>query len=508
MSFRVYGVRLVISLMALQLVTGFLSAFYSPLISPLARAVGMHDSDWNWIESATVIVGAIVIPVLTRLGDIVGYRKILLGSVILNAASCWWTAFAGDFWMLLASYALAAVSAVWFPFTLAIIRSAATASPVPTDTDARVTSASATLTVVSMAGAAIATIAGGTIFTLAGGSAALEAAELAGVEPATVVAFTSVLRMTLVIPAIFCTLLIPLIVFLLPATSAGTQERFDGRGLAFLASILVLLIAGLGVLKFFGLGSILGWGVILGALALVYPFVRLMLRTEEPAMDVRIFARGVTAAPQVAQFFVAISYATTVVPLATFASTNPDVYGYGLGANSAQISMLMGVMIITITTTAATVAALGPRINRTLLLRVSPFIHAGQFLFFIFFHNNFAHGIIAVFIGGIGAGIFLPGLAAAVVNGAPRGKTASYLGVSYSVGVIGIAVGSAVFAILLSQTAGDEGTAAPLSGYVAVWTVAFACSVAAGIAMVTLFRGPLVPVESEPETQKELVPGA
>lgn len=486
MSFRVYGFRLVISLFSLQLVAGFLSAFYSPLITPLARSVGMHDSDWNWIESATTIVGAIAIPLLTRLGDIVGYKKILLFSVVMNAASCWWTAFAGDFWSLLASYAIAAFSAVWFPFTLAIIRLKASEG----DSEALVVRASSALTVVSMVGAAIATLIGGTLFTAAGGSAALEAAELAGVEPASVEAFTSVLRLTLIVPALFSTVLIFLIAFMLPSTGGGTRERFDVKGLAFLGGILMMLIIGLGILKLLGPGALPGWLVIAIALVLIYPFVKLMLRTEEPAFDVRIFARGETGAPQIAQFFISISYSTTLIPLVTYAGTNPDVYGYGMGLDSAGVSIVAGMAIVTITATAAVVAGLGTRVNRAVLLRVSPFVHACEFVFLIFFHDTLLHGIIAVVIGGIGAGIFLPGIPAAIVNSAPFGKTATYLGVTNSVGIIGISVGSAVFAIMLSQTADSEGTAAPFAGYVAVWITSMLCSIGAGIVLSTFTRQP------------------
>jgi MFS family permease len=143
----------------------------------------------------------------------------------------------------------------------------------------------------------------------------------------------------------------------------------------------------------------------------------------------------------------------------------------------------MAVMIGAISATAAVLTAAGRRIDKLALLRVAPFVHAGQFVIFLFWHTELWQAYVAVAIGGVGAGILSAWLPAAAANAAPPGQTATLVGLISLFQVVGVALGSAAFAVVLGTVGQSSGSAAALSGYLTVFAIAIASSVVAGIVL-------------------------
>ena len=50
------------------------------------------DADFNWFEAAQLLLSAIVVPILAKLGDMFGHKRMLLISTALTAAASWWLA--------------------------------------------------------------------------------------------------------------------------------------------------------------------------------------------------------------------------------------------------------------------------------------------------------------------------------------------------------------------------------------------------------------------------------
>ncbi|MDR0848510.1 MAG: MFS transporter [Propionibacteriaceae bacterium] len=488
--------RILFAVIAIEFVDGILGAYYTPLVVPLARSVGLHDSDWNWVEAAQTLLGAIVIPLLTRFGDRFGHKKAMLVTVIVTAGAAWWVVAGGGFVSVLLAFSLLSFSSVWMALELALVRSSVGEGA---DADERVSATSAALIVAFMIGSVGAAIFGGQFFTASGGWDALQGAIGAGVPPSTVAQFTHALRLTLLVPAIGITVLVPLVVFLVPETKPRQLPRQDLAGLVFLIGILVLIVGGLSVVKLLGLSSPVGWIVIGIALVLVYPFGRHQLRTDEPTLDLRLLRQREVWPFQAMSLLLGVGYTATQIPLITFASTDPASAGFGLAADTGDISIVMAVMILAISITAGLLTAFGKRVNKLTLLRLAPFIHACEFIIFLFLHTQMWHAYLAVGVGGVGAGILVAWLPAAAANAAPPGKTATLVGLTSLTRVIGTALGSAAFAVILSTVGHQKGTAASLAGYLTVFSVAIAASVTGGI-LLRAARPPL----SAPITESAL----
>ena len=65
-------------LVRVELASGTLQGYYTPIFSDIADHLGIADADVNWFEAAQLIVCALVVPPLARLGDLVGHKKVLL----------------------------------------------------------------------------------------------------------------------------------------------------------------------------------------------------------------------------------------------------------------------------------------------------------------------------------------------------------------------------------------------------------------------------------------------
>src|SRR6476660_10368947 len=76
-------------LVCVELASGILQGYYTPIFSDIADHLDISDADVNWFEAAQLVVSALVVPMLARLGDLVGHRQVLLLSTAVTALASW-----------------------------------------------------------------------------------------------------------------------------------------------------------------------------------------------------------------------------------------------------------------------------------------------------------------------------------------------------------------------------------------------------------------------------------
>ena len=86
----VHGLAAIVGfLVCVELASGVLQGYYTPIFSDIADHLDIADADVNWFEAAQLIVSALVVPPLARLGDLVGHKKVLLLSTAVTALGSW-----------------------------------------------------------------------------------------------------------------------------------------------------------------------------------------------------------------------------------------------------------------------------------------------------------------------------------------------------------------------------------------------------------------------------------
>ena len=461
--------RLVGFLFALELVSGILQGFYVPLIPDLVDHLGIRDADFNWFEAAQLLLSALVVPILAKLGDMFGHKRILLISTVLTAGATWWLAFTGDFTSFLIAWALQGFYVVWLPLEVALIFDRGRAS----GTAASATRRAAGFLVVALEiGGIIGALSGGRIFTATGGNVST----------------------TLIIPAIAVTVVFFAILFGVPESKPLPNRTLDWIGFAILSLALILVTAGLAFLKLStseGSGWMIPVGIVfivVGVLVFI-PFVLFELRQDDPAIDMRVLARPTMWPIMVTAALVGISLLGAQAPLSTFAGTDRATLGYGLGLDSGDISYLIGAYLISLVVGAVIFPTVAKRFSPRIALIAAAILVAIGYSLFLPFHDTVPEVFINMIIAGIGSGALVAALPSAAAAAAPLGQTGVATGLTNTTKTIGGSFASAVFAIVLAVgvTATVSSTASSLSGYLAVFTI---CGVGAIIAAALLFFVP------------------
>jgi MFS family permease len=102
-------------LVCVEIASGILQGYYTPIFSDIAEHLSIKDADVNWFEAAQLVVSALVIPPLARLGDLVGHKKVLLLSTAVTALGSWVLVFAPSFTTFLIGWAIQGAYIVWLP---------------------------------------------------------------------------------------------------------------------------------------------------------------------------------------------------------------------------------------------------------------------------------------------------------------------------------------------------------------------------------------------------------
>jgi len=441
-----------------EFTSGVIQGYYTPMLSDIARNLGIHDADVNWLEGAQLMLSALVVPAFAKLGDMVGHKRMLLISTALTAAAALVLPFTDSFPVFLAAWALMGFYTVWLPLEIALIWSRSRRM----DARSTVTARAAGLLVAALETGAI-------IGALVGGA-------LVDSLPLTVV---------LLVPALMVVLCFFVILFGVKESPEPTGGVFDTVGLVLISLALVAFTGGLGLLRLDGgLVNPWSWAVVLLGLVLVVPFVLWELRREDPIIDVRMFRSPALGPVFLTAGLFGVSVLGAQAPLSTFARTDPTVYGYGLGTTGFATSLLIGVYLIAMIVGALLFPMIARRLTpRVTLIGASVLVGVG-FLLFLPLHATYVQVVTNMVVVGLGSGALVAALPAAAASAAPASQTGVATGLTNSVKTVGGAIASCVFGIALLHGvsgAAVEGTAGSFAGYVTVWVVCGATALAAAV---------------------------
>lgn len=446
-----------------EFTSGILQGYYTPMLTDIARHLGIHDADVNWLEGSQLALSALVVPALAKLGDMVGHKRILLWSTAVTAAASLVLPFTDSFAVFLVAWALQGFYVVWLPLEIALIWSRSRAA----GHSAAVTAKAAGLLV-----------------------AALELGAITGALVGGALIDTLPLTAVLLVPALAVVACFVVIWFGVRESPHLAGGRLDTVGLVLISLSLVALTGGLSFLRLNGVGDVFSWGLIVAGVLLVIPFAWWELRHADPLIDVRLFRSPALWPVFVTAGLFGVSVLGAQAPLSTFARTDPEAVGYGLGTAGFQTSLIIGIYLIAMIGGALSYPSIARRITPRAALMLAASLVAIGYLLFLPFHDTYLQVVTNMVVAGLGSGALVAALPAAAAAAAPQHQTGVATGLTNSVKTVGGAIASCVFGIALAGqlaagAAGTapESTAGSFAGYVTVWLV---CGLTAVVAAALL----------------------
>ncbi|MFF5109811.1 MFS transporter [Streptosporangium sp. NPDC000509] len=439
-------------LVVMELGSGMLQGWFSPLLAAIGQQFSVSAGSLNWVNAMYMLVTVACVPILAKLGDMFGHKRLLVAAAALVAVGSLVVAFAPTFELFLLGRALQAPLAAFLPLEFAIVRSR----------DAKSASRNIGVLVGALTlGAAVGSLASGLLY-----------------------ASTQNLNVVLLFPAVFIALCVPVVIFLVPETTVRKKGRIDWAGAILLTAGLLATLTGISN------GGAWGWleartlSLVLGGVAVLTLWVFVERRVENPLVDLSMLAKSGIGLPiVVSALFGAQTYGGQTASFLWLLS-DPAREGYGLGLPPAGA----GAIIVLYAIAAFAGTLLGERLARWVTppraVALAGVVAGVSFALMIIFSGSAAMFIGWMALGGLSAGVLLAVLPSIVVRNAPADSVGIASALFNTARTAAGAVAGAVFALVMSlfvTTRSVEGSTAvsstPLS-FFAVWGICLAISLA------------------------------
>ncbi|MGQ4515463.1 MFS transporter [Streptomyces sp. DW26H14] len=441
------------SMIAVELASGVTQQYLSPLLAGLGERAGITTAQQNWIYVIQTTSMAVFTPVLSRLGDSHGYRRVLRLSVAAVALGSLLMALRPDLPVLTLGAVLQGGVVGFMPLMIGILRNRGGEKASRTGIGILV---SALLLAVGFAG------------ILSGEVGAHDAGDGLWVGVAAGL-----------LGCAACVLM-------------PDGDPRPARGHHFdLMGFLLLTLALSGVVLALSQGGAWGWTsaptlvcALVGVAALVvWPLLE--LRRERPLVDVRMFRNPRVAVLSTVTFFVSFATIGSLAANSTFLAASPGKAGYGMGLSSAAIGWVLLPM-----TAASVVSSL---LTPALLRRAGERITVGAagattlvgFGGLVLWHGTLADYLVLSSFAGLAMGLFESATRALMVEAVPEEQTATAAGINELVLSLGVAVGAAAIGAGLSAHSGPDGRVA-VGGYTTGWALCAIAGLAAAVVAVRL----------------------
>ena len=413
------------------ILAAMMQSVITPLIADLPEILGTTSSNAAWVVTATLLVGAVCMPIAGRLGDMFGKRRMILICTIPLAVGSAVCALATSLLPMLVGRCLQGMGMGIVALAVSLIREVVSAEKV-----------SASLALVS---------------------ASLGIGSGLGLPLSAAVSQYTSWRVMFWICAALAALAAVAVARVVPEGQAGARgEKFDFPGALGLAVGLISLL--LGVSK----GADWGWtspatlGSFTVAVAVLLVWGWWELRASAPLVDLRTAARPQVLTTNAASLFVGFGMYVSMLVTPQIMML-PTSTGYGLGQTMLATGMWMlpgGVIQVLLSPLGGRLLDLrGPKFT---LVLGSCTITLG-YVVALFSMGSPATLMVAHTVVKAGVGIAYGAMPTLIMGGVPRNEVAAANGFNSLMRTLGTSTGAAVIGVVLAQTTVSLGGAETVS---------------------------------------------
>ncbi|MEV6838663.1 MFS transporter [Streptomyces sp. NPDC051133] len=431
------------------IVVAVMQTLLVPVIKDLPQLLDTAPSNATWVLTSTLLSGAVATPIMGRLGDLYGKRRMLILSLAVMVVGALVSALTSQLLTMIVGRTLQGFAMGAIPLGIGLMR----------DMLPREKLGSAMALMSSSIGV--------------GGGLALPAAALVAQHSNWHALFYGAAGLGAV--AIVLTLLV------VPESPMRAEGSFDLLGAIGLSTGLVLLL--LPITK----GSDWGWssgttlGLFAASVAVLLLWGLFELRVQAPLVDLRTTARPAVLFTNLASIMVGVAFYVVSLVLPQLLQL-PKATGYGLGQSMVVAGLCVAPLGLTMMFTAPVYARLSAKYGPKTTLIIGLLIIALGYGGGLGLMDAAWQTIVTSVVLGAGIGLAYSSLPALIVGAVPASETGAANGLNTLMRSIGTSVSSAVIGMVLANTADNVGGIAvpTMHGFRVSFLIATA-AVAAGL---------------------------
>ncbi|POX46638.1 MFS transporter [Streptomyces sp. Ru71] len=439
------------------IVVAVMQTLLVPVIKDLPQLLHTAPTNATWVLTSTLLSGAVATPIMGRLGDLYGKRRMLIASLAVMVAGALISAVTDDLLTMIAGRTLQGFAMGAIPLGIGLMR----------DTLPREKLGSAMALMSSSIGV--------------GGGLALPAAALVAQHADWHALFYGAAGLGV--------LSIVLTLLTVPESPMRAEGSFDLPGALGLSAGLVLLL--LPITK----GSDWGWasgttlGLFAAAVVVLLLWGLMELRVKAPLVDLRTTARREVLLTNLASIMVGVSFYVVSLVLPQLLQL-PTATGYGLGQSMVVAGLCVAPLGLTMMFTAPVYARLSARYGPKVTLIIGLLVIAVGYAGGLGLMDAAWQTVVTSVMLGAGIGLAYSSLPALIVGAVPASETGAANGLNTLMRSIGTSVSSAVIGMVLANTADHVGGVAvpTMHGFRVSFLIATG-AVAVGLLMALLLPG-------------------
>ncbi|MET9529286.1 MFS transporter [Streptomyces sp. NPDC006649] len=401
------------------IVVAVMQTLLVPVIKDLPTLLSTAPSNATWVMTATLLAGAIATPIMGRLGDLYGKRRMLLVSLSVMVIGSLICGFTDNLLIMIVGRALQGFAMGAIPLGIGIMR----------DELPREKLGSAMALMSSSIGV--------------GGGLALPAAALVAQHADWHALFFGAAGLgviSMVLTLVF-----------VPESSTRARGSFDTLGALGLSAGLVCLL--LPITK----GSDWGWtsgttlGLFAGALAILLLWGVMELRIAAPLVDLRTTARREVLLTNLSSIMVGVAFYAISLVLPQLLQL-PKATGYGLGQSMVVAGLCVAPLGLTMMLTAPVYARIAAKYGPKVSLMIGMLIIAIGYGAGLALMSAPWQTIIISVVVGAGIGLAYSSLPALIIGAVDPSETGAANGLNTLMRSIGTSVSSAVIGMVLAHS--------------------------------------------------------
>lgn len=460
-------------LVVMEFASGLLQGWFSPLLPAIGERFDASSAALNWVSAMYLLGTAACVPLIAKLGDLFGHKRLLVLATTSVALGSYLVAFAPSYELLLVGRALQAPLAAFLPLEFAIVRDRNAAT----------------------AGRSIGRLVGSLTLGAAVGGL------LSGFLLDSVV---DNVGLVLLVPAVLMTICLPVVYFLVPETTVRKEGTVDWAGAVLLTVGLLGVLGGVSNASTWGWTSALTWSSIGVGAAVLVVWVFVERRVQHPLVDLDVIGRGMRVPMLMALLFGAQLFGVQT-PCALFLRAVPETNGYGMGVTASVTGLILALFALAMFVG----ASVSDRLARSALtvpgsLALGALLSAAAYGLMIVVPGSAPLFALWLVVAGLGGGVVVGVLPTVIVQQAPPDSVGIASGLYNTSRTAAGAVSGAVFALVMSSMVTPALTAGgrqipSASAYHVVWAVCAALCVVTAI-LARKLRSPATTTENDKPT--------